>query len=63
MRAIFLILTVFASFMIFLGYSAKSDESNPLGNALIFGGLAIIVGVLTTWILFKVKESGDKKKL
>ncbi len=61
MKAIFLILLVSASFMLFLGYTAKTSTNNPLGNALIFGGLAIYLGVLIIWILFKVKEKRDKK--
>lgn len=61
MKAIFLILFVFSTLMIFLGYSARTTQSGVLGNALIFGGLAIYVGIITTWILFKVKEKQDGK--
>lgn len=56
MKAIFLILFVFSSFMLFLGYTAKTSASNPLGNALIFGALAIYAGMFITWILFKFKD-------
>lgn len=61
MKAIFLILFVFSSFMLFLGYSAKTSSSNPLGNALIFGALAIYTGMFVTWILFKFKDKEDGK--
>ncbi|MGI8545620.1 MAG: hypothetical protein ACR2MD_19355 [Aridibacter sp.] len=61
MKAIFLILFVFSTFMLFLGYSAKTTQNNPLGNALIFGGLAIYTGMTITWILFKFKERGECK--
>ncbi len=61
MRALFLILCVFASLMCLLGYSTKTNSNNPLGNALIFGGIAIYLGVLVVWILFKVKERSDRK--
>ncbi len=62
MKAIFLILFVFSSLMIFLGYSAKTTQSNSLGNALMFGGFAIYLGILITWLLFKVKEREESKK-
>ncbi len=61
MKAIFLILFVFSTFMIYLGYTAKTTQSNQLGNALIFGGLAIYTGMTITWILFKIKERGERK--
>ncbi len=61
MKAIFLILFVFSTFMLFLGYSAKTTQSNSLGNALIFGGLAIYIGMSVTWILFKIKERNDAR--
>jgi hypothetical protein len=48
--------------MLFLGYSAKDTQSSTLGNALIFGGLAIYAGMLITWILFKIKERGEREK-
>ncbi|NNE98182.1 MAG: hypothetical protein HKN25_04095 [Pyrinomonadaceae bacterium] len=61
MRALFLILCVFASLMVGLGYSARTSSNNPLGNALMFGGIAIYLGILITWILFKIKERGEQK--
>lgn len=61
MKAIFLILFVFSTLMLLLGYTTKTTQNNSLGNALIFGGLAIYIGVITTWILFKVKERSDNK--
>lgn len=60
MKAIFLILFVFSTFMLFLGFSATTTQNNSLGNALIFGGLAIYAGITITWILFKVKEKERK---
>jgi hypothetical protein len=61
MKAIFLILFVFSTFTLFLGYTAKTNTNNMLGNALIVGGLAIYVGMITTWILFKIKEREDRE--
>lgn len=61
MKALFLILFVFSSFMLFLGFSARTSQNNSLGNALIFGGFAVYLGIAVTWILFKVKGKEDKK--
>lgn len=60
MKAIFLILFVFSTLMLFLGFSAKNSETGILGNALIFGGVAIYLGMAITWILFQVKARQDK---
>ncbi len=63
MRAIFLILFVFASFIIILGVSSKSTDSSTLGNTLIVGGVVIYLGILATWIAFKVgAKSNDKDR-
>ncbi|MGI8669599.1 MAG: hypothetical protein ACR2J3_07065 [Aridibacter sp.] len=61
MKAIFLILFVFSTFMLYLGYTAKTTQSNSLGNALIFGGVLIYLGMAVTWILFKIKERNDAR--
>lgn len=59
MKALFLILFVFSTFMILLGYTSKTTQNNSLGNALIFGGILIYLGMLTTWTLYKIKERND----
>ena len=61
MKAIFLILFIFATFIIFLGYSSETSSGIALGKALMFGGAAIYAGILITWILFKVKERSDSE--
>ncbi len=62
MRAIFFILFVFATLMIFLGYTASTNQSSTLGYTIITGGGMIYLGIAVTWILFKIKEKQDKEK-
>lgn len=56
MKAIFLILFVFATFMVFLGVSERSASSGTLGNALLFGGGAIYFGILVSWISYRISR-------
>lgn len=62
MKALFLILFVFSTFMLLLGYSARNTENAPLGNALIVGGLLIYFGMFATWLLFKTKQKGEGER-
>ena len=62
MKALFLILFVFSILMLFLGFSARNNTSAVLGNALIFGAVAIDAAIIIIWLLFKFKgdeESGN----
>lgn len=60
MKALSLIAIVVAAFLIFLGYSSKTAAGGVLSNAVIVGGVLIVVFVAVVWLVIFIKEKKGK---
>ena len=60
MKALSLIAIVFAAFLIFLGVSSREASGRVLGNAVITGGVLILVIVAVIWAIIFIKEKRGK---
>lgn len=60
MKALSLIALVISAYLIILGFSTRKSAGEPLGNALIVGGVLILSVVLIIWIITFVKDKKDK---
>jgi prepilin signal peptidase PulO-like enzyme (type II secretory pathway) len=56
MKALTLVATLFAAFLVFLGASSKNSAGDVLGNAVIVAGAIILFFVCIVWLMKFIKE-------
>jgi membrane protein DedA with SNARE-associated domain len=61
MKPLSIIASIFAAFLIFLGFYAR-QSSGGLSYAVMIAGFLILIFLAVIWILFWVKEKREKPK-